>query len=116
MRRGRLADATRARGSGGLYCPFSEEEAAASPIRELMPEEDDDILVVDEEFIRRAAERIVRSTRVAERRHCLKQFRHRFAPRPEGVFEVEVAGPAWIGHLAPGVCWDSTAFPYETGW
>jgi hypothetical protein len=136
-----LADDFRARTSGGLYCPFPPAEAAAraaaspirelmagplmrafqeraatSPMRELMAEQWEAAALVDKEFIRQAAGQTIRSTRVVERRHCNRPFRHRFAPTAECVFEVQVAAAAWIGHLAPGVCWDTTAYPYESGW
>jgi hypothetical protein len=120
MRRGRLTPTTLARGNGGFYCPFPSEEAmaraAGSPIAEWMPHQRDELRLVEEDFIREVAERIIRSTRVLERRHCNRRFRHLHAPRPEGLFEVEVVAAAWIGHLEPGVCWDSTAYPYEPGW
>lgn len=38
---------------------------------------------------------------------------HESAPHPECRFEVRVFDPGWVGHLVPGVCWDTVAYPYE---
>ena len=109
MKRGVLKDRS---GQGhGLYCPFNREEAiaraTASPIGFFMPEEFDD------SFIEANAERFIRAVKIVEERYCGRELYHVFGPRPECLFQFQVADAHWLDHLEPGVCWDTTAFPYE---
>jgi hypothetical protein len=117
MNRGLLYDAFHVHCNGGFYCPLSHEEinarVAASPIRTLMPEPEDHVLIVDEEFIRQCAQNMIQSIRVLERRNCNRPQRHRFAPLAQCDYEIQVTDPAWLHHLEPGTCWDTTAYPYE---
>jgi hypothetical protein len=41
--------------------------------------------------------------------------RHYYGPRAECEFRVQVVDAGWLGHLEVGVCWDTTAYPYEVG-
>lgn len=88
--------------------------AAASPIAEIGPEP-----FADQEFVTENAARYILSTEVSEMRHMegLRNARvpgrHYFGPRAECRFRIRVADPRWLDHLEPGVCWDTTAFPYE---
>lgn len=119
MRDGWVETAQMAGNSGGLYAPFSPDEArhraAASPIAPLDPD------LGDEAWIRDQAPRFIRSVALGEERHAAGlrgspfPMRHLHGPHAEAVLTVRVADPAWLDHLEPGVCWDTTAYPYETG-
>ena len=115
MRDGRLS---RGFGDGGLWCPFPPEEAArraeASPIGRVDRwwSADPDP-VCDEEFVGERAGGFIRSVRVYDERWCGRAKRNVFGPKPECRFEVRVFDPGWLGHLGPGVCWDTTAYPRE---
>ena len=119
MRDGWLADHLVAAAAGGLYCPFPPAEArrraAASPIAAAGADS------ADPEWIRENADRYVRSTAVADLRYtrglraATAPRRHYYGPRAQCEFRVCVADAEWLGHLGEGVCWDTTAYPYEAG-
>jgi hypothetical protein len=120
MMKGALHPHWRLSSHGGFYCPFSAEEAHAraerSPIREVCPEP-----FVDQAFVEENAPRYIVSTEVLETRYLEGlpgdplHRRHFFAPHGECRFRIRVADPRWLDHLEPGVCWDTTAFPFERG-
>jgi hypothetical protein len=75
----------------------------------------------EQRFVEENALRYVRSTAVGEMRHMTglrgSQIprRHLFGPHAECLFRIQVADPRWLDHLEPGICWDTTAYPYERG-
>jgi hypothetical protein len=133
MLRGSLYSHQQVAAHGGFYCPFSAEEArtraARSPIRDVaegarVPEHSPLSGIeffFDQAFVEENAPRYIVSTEVLETRHLEGlcgdplHHRHHFAPHGECRFGIRVADPRWLDHLGPGVCWDTTAFPYERG-
>jgi hypothetical protein len=130
MMLGRVEDAMQASSRGGFYVPFAAAEARAraerSPIREVaegarVPEHSPlqgIEFFFDEAFIEEMAPRHIRSTEVVETRYleglrgdALHQ-RHLYAPHGECLFRIQVADPHWLDHLEPGVCWDTTVYPF----
>jgi hypothetical protein len=119
MRDGWIADDLAAGTAGGLYCPFPPAEArrraAASPIAAAGADS------ADPEWIRENADRYILSTAVEDLRYTrgLRAApvprRHYSAPKAQCEFRVRVADAGWLGHLDVGVCWDTTAYPFETG-
>jgi hypothetical protein len=130
MMRGRVEDAVQAGRRGGFYCPFSAEEARARAERSVIrgvaegarASEDSPLRDIefffDETFIAENAPRYICSTEVMETRHleglhgARPDQRHYFAPHGECLFRIRVADPHWLDHLEPGVCWDTTVYPF----
>ena len=120
MEAGNLVNDLQAASRGGFYCPFSVGEAQAraarSPIREVSPDPFD-----ERRFVEENALRYVRSIALREERHMTglrgarMPTRHRFGPHAECLFCIQAADPRWLDHLEQGICWDTTAYPYERG-